>query len=1132
MNLISFYPHMFKIIVFLLLLPLATLAQTTIPDYTKTIDILPPSPNSASLGKYGDMNVGLVSGTANINIPLQGFSSNNIKLPISLSYSSNGLKVDELASRVGLSWTLNAGGAITRTVMGNIDENTTRLSPPADVPNQTQNLLNFAQTLLSDSFDAQPDIFSFNFDGYTGRFLLDSNRNPVILTYSALKIEQNFTGTAWNFKVTAPDGVQYYFGGTAATETTNKSQTGCGRILPHPAPTAWYLNEIVHPNRDTVYFGYSMMSYQYETGVNQTMYSRLITSVVASSGTNSPPNPPNTTCISALQTTTPILNQISSTSGGKILFSYISRSDNIDRLLSRIEYYQPGQTTLYKSYNLTYQNVHTTLFNSFVLPSDTALCNRPFLMRLDEGTSANSQLKTHLFSYNSLNQLPERLSFAQDSYGYFNGAHNTTLIPPPDYATEQSFFTGATANRNPNPAYSVCGTLSKIQYPTGGTDSLIYEGNTYPGTVSSPPGTASQSVSGTGIGRLTPNSIKSPNFTIAGGASVTISASCSYNASSGYQLDAIHNIAHIAIRDSTTNTTVYSNSVPNGNTITSSTVLNGTDLYYLQLTPYGAAAQAVFSVSYPVSSPPTNQTVNTIAPGLRINAIITKSNAGDNNPQIKSYYYYNSSSPAISSGNFVYNQQFFKYQPIYSTQGLTVGYYIVPSEYDYYTMYSYSLTNLYVYPAAVYYSSVIESSGYNFANGGVEHHFQLRPDLPGLSVLGDPIPGISLSSHSWENALELYSCTFKMVNNAMTPVKKVFTHYNVDSRVNNQFDSYVVNTRYAITYSYTPPIASEFSAYDLAGYSNFQKWVYVDSVRTWNYDQTGQNYLEELSTYSYGNPSHALLTKSTATTSDGRIMTNRVIYPADTTLAGDEETARQALIANYMIGTKLISQQYLNSSVLNTTKTSYSVYPNGLVLPHFYNVQIGNDTTEKRVVFYNYNNNGGLLYQSLINGPLTSYQWGYNNMYPVASVKNAKNTDIFYDSFEEGDGTSSICKTGHYGFNGAYVKTLNNLDAGNYILSYWLLLTNGTWSLVISPVTVTGTSYPITISGQIDDVRFYPAAALMTTYTYDPLIGMTSSADAKGEITYYEYDGFQRLMNVRDKDGNIIKHTDYHYQGQ
>lgn len=46
------------------------------------------------------------------------------------------------------------------------------------------------------------------------------------------------------------------------------------------------------------------------------------------------------------------------------------------------------------------------------------------------------------------------------------------------------------------------------------------------------------------------------------------------------------------------------------------------------------------------------------------------------------------------------------------------------------------------------------------------------------------------------------------------------------------------------------------------------------------------------------------------------------------------------------------------------------------------------------------------------------------------------------------------------------------------------------------------------------------------------LVRMTCATDAKEEVTYYEYDGFQRLANIRDIDGNIIKHFDYHYQGQ
>ena len=43
---------------------------------------------------------------------------------------------------------------------------------------------------------------------------------------------------------------------------------------------------------------------------------------------------------------------------------------------------------------------------------------------------------------------------------------------------------------------------------------------------------------------------------------------------------------------------------------------------------------------------------------------------------------------------------------------------------------------------------------------------------------------------------------------------------------------------------------------------------------------------------------------------------------------------------------------------------------------------------------------------------------------------------------------------------------------------------------------------------------------------------MKSATDAKGQTTYYEYDSFQRLMNIKDKDQNIVKHIDYHYQNQ
>jgi len=46
------------------------------------------------------------------------------------------------------------------------------------------------------------------------------------------------------------------------------------------------------------------------------------------------------------------------------------------------------------------------------------------------------------------------------------------------------------------------------------------------------------------------------------------------------------------------------------------------------------------------------------------------------------------------------------------------------------------------------------------------------------------------------------------------------------------------------------------------------------------------------------------------------------------------------------------------------------------------------------------------------------------------------------------------------------------------------------------------------------------------------LVGMTSATDAAGVTTYYEYDELQRLKQVKDQEGNIVKQHIYHYKGQ
>lgn len=198
-------------------------------------------------------------------------------------------------------------------------------------------------------------------------------------------------------------------------------------------------------------------------------------------------------------------------------------------------------------------------------------------------------------------------------------------------------------------------------------------------------------------------------------------------------------------------------------------------------------------------------------------------------------------------------------------------------------------------------------------------------------------------------------------------------------------------------------------------------------------------------------------------------------------------------------------------------------------------------------------------------GTTHSYIWGYNNSFPVAEIINATAGSVAYTSFEADSkgnwnnytGTittvtsGTLPPTGRKYYNLTASATLSKAvtNEQKYVVSYWrnnsspFTVNGGTSTIVSGPtvsgwtlhrheVTATSTTLTITGSGAIDEVRLYPSTAQMTTYTYDPLIGMTSQTDVNNRISYYEYDSFQRLTLVRDQDKNIIKRICYNYAGQ
>jgi hypothetical protein len=86
------------------------------PDIKNLQVNVPAAPEAEAFKEYVDVPVNEYTGVANINIPLYTLSEKGMSVPVSLSYHPGGIRVSEEATWVGLDWSLNAGGVITREI--------------------------------------------------------------------------------------------------------------------------------------------------------------------------------------------------------------------------------------------------------------------------------------------------------------------------------------------------------------------------------------------------------------------------------------------------------------------------------------------------------------------------------------------------------------------------------------------------------------------------------------------------------------------------------------------------------------------------------------------------------------------------------------------------------------------------------------------------------------------------------------------------------------------------------------------------------------------------------------------------------------------------------------------------------
>ncbi|MES2645570.1 MAG: hypothetical protein V4717_01750 [Bacteroidota bacterium] len=336
-------------------------------------------------------------------------------------------------------------------------------------------------------------------------------------------------------------------------------------------------------------------------------------------------------------------------------------------------------------------------------------------------------------------------------------------------------------------------------------------------------------------------------------------------------------------------------------------------------------------------------------------------------------------------------------------------------------------------------------------------------------------------------------------------------------------EQYVLHSGLGVLSNEIPAQVYTFSSYQIpAGYKN------LTSTTETHYNEFGAS-SSKVASFQYN--SNQLISEITNNSSEGWSIVSESKYPFD--YAGNNLLSQ--MVSLNMLDYPVEKIATKNSLPTTSVKTNYfnwgSTTPR--IAPQTTELKIGTNAYETRLRYTAYDTEGNPLTVSKENDQLISYIWGYGNNYPIAEVNNTAVRNIFHTSFEEGDGnsTDNDSRTGRLSKTNGYLKSIAGIDNGMYILTYWQKSGSG-WVLQTNQVSVTTGTYTITVAGQVDEIRFYPATSRMSTYTYDPLVGITSKCDASDKMNFYEYDGSGRLILIRDENRLILKKICYNYAGQ
>lgn len=1118
------------------------------PSASVTADmpnVTPPSPSVAAFMKFEEVPVNNYTGIPDISVPLYSIKtlSSDVSVDLSLKYHPSSIVVKETAAYTGLGWSLFAGGSISRTVKGLPDEMLrygnysgnflTRVGIYNDAignfANKYYETLNLIGTTLSSSeretireflwgafekgiYDSEHDLYQVNFMGYNARFYIKKNMQTGDLEVvrldndSSIKVEFNYTEineheekyVFHGFTVYDAKGYKYLF--TIKEMTSEFSTTGTqsfkpGTVMsfnyvdPISYVSSFHLSEIYDNNNIKIV----AMNYEPITEIltdNTQSYNYIIPNILQGQLQHMLADPYNAPVISGilphLSTTTKTrtittqkLKKIDVINKAKITF--VNETGRLDSNINNgaaklksitIDNWYDEQIKKYE-FEYGYAHINTISGNNDL--------KRLLLTGVKEVSSNNKTLE-HSFLYQ--NKDVNTLYLKEDYWGYFK------LSGP---------------GKETDPLFCATGVLRQIGLPTGGNIVFDFESNTY---------------SYIGEDEVTDFTNNPDN----GGYQEDIIDIHIPIDSGSHQQDLTlapidRNVYFTTESDSGGSFRLASKIDGNfqlldtpgmqaendGSGATHNILLEANKQYQLIYTRVDSSSAAtarvrMFTKILPVGG--SNQNRYLYGGGLRIRKIsyFDTDDLTTVPPEKEKHYNYDFfGKEGNSSGSLVFAKPLFEYTQSRNVFSPTLA--LDNLTYKTYTSFN-NLLALRTKGSDVGYKNV---TVWEVGNGKSEFTYTSPIDFPEnyypnyyATVTAPFLPS---PNFDYRRGLLINEKNYKQNGNAYSILSEKIYDYPI-----GDMDEQLVQVGLRAYNPLSCPMASTYNTYAdfihcinwsacagangfllicsnvdsyLSNYPIMEAYGWPKLKTRINKDyfypngSSVPNIVTTTETYEY-NPLNKMCSKYTVTNSKGEVL--RTDYFFDGQSAGRNRIGQIKKI-----------QTYRNSLLTSTKQINYSNAAwgssNSSYLPHSVTISKGQNTLESRLKFIRYDQFSNPVEASLEDGTPVIYIWGYNNSQLVAMIEN---------------------------------KTYSSISPG----------------LINQVIAASDSNNETSLLIELENLRTSLPEAMVTSYVYKPLVGISVMIDPKGIKTYYKYDEFNRLSETRDNNNNLLSENKYRYRTQ